>query len=96
MSTKDIHENHEPAPPLGLGSSEGLGADLACAAAAQYLAAAHPYVLQEHGAPVVSLGKRGVVRIDPPGWPRTYREQAKAFLAGWAAARSPNADVTGG
>lgn len=26
MSTKDIHENHEPAPPLGLGSSEGLGA----------------------------------------------------------------------
>jgi hypothetical protein len=25
MSTKDIHENHEPAPPLGLGSSEGLG-----------------------------------------------------------------------
>jgi hypothetical protein len=26
MSTKDIHENHKPAPPLGLGSSEGLGA----------------------------------------------------------------------
>lgn len=26
MSTKDIHEHHEPAPPLGLGSSEGLGA----------------------------------------------------------------------
>jgi hypothetical protein len=26
MSTKDIHENREPAPPLGLGSSEGLGA----------------------------------------------------------------------
>ncbi len=26
MSTKDIHESHEPAPPLGLGSSEGLGA----------------------------------------------------------------------
>ena len=26
MSTKDIHENHEPAPPLGLGSSEELGA----------------------------------------------------------------------
>jgi hypothetical protein len=25
MSTKDIHENHEPAPPLGLGLSEGLG-----------------------------------------------------------------------
>jgi hypothetical protein len=25
MSTKDIPENHEPAPPLGLGSSEGLG-----------------------------------------------------------------------
>jgi len=25
MSTKDIHENHEPATPLGLGSSEGLG-----------------------------------------------------------------------
>ena len=24
MSTKDIHESHEPAPPLGLGSSEGL------------------------------------------------------------------------
>jgi hypothetical protein len=24
MSTKDIHENHEPAPPLGLGSSERL------------------------------------------------------------------------
>ena len=22
MSTKDIHENHEPAPPLGLGSPE--------------------------------------------------------------------------
>jgi hypothetical protein len=27
MSTKDIHENHEPAPPLGLGLSEGLGPD---------------------------------------------------------------------
>jgi hypothetical protein len=26
MTTKDIPENHEPAPPLGLGSSEGLGA----------------------------------------------------------------------
>jgi hypothetical protein len=26
MSTKDIHESQEPAPPLGLGSSEGLGA----------------------------------------------------------------------
>ena len=26
MSTKDIHDDHEPAPPLGLGSSEGLGA----------------------------------------------------------------------
>ena len=25
MTTKDIPENHEPAPPLGLGSSEGLG-----------------------------------------------------------------------
>lgn len=25
MSTKDIPENHEPAPLLGLGSSEGLG-----------------------------------------------------------------------
>lgn len=25
MSTKDIHESREPAPPLGLGSSEGLG-----------------------------------------------------------------------
>jgi hypothetical protein len=25
MSTKDIHESHEPAPPLGLGLSEGLG-----------------------------------------------------------------------
>lgn len=25
MSTKDIHENQEPATPLGLGSSEGLG-----------------------------------------------------------------------
>lgn len=24
MSTKDIHENREPAPPLGLGSIEGL------------------------------------------------------------------------
>lgn len=27
MSTKDIHENNEPATPLGLGSSVGLGAD---------------------------------------------------------------------
>lgn len=30
MSTKDIHENHEPAPPLGLGSSEGLGRKIGC------------------------------------------------------------------
>jgi hypothetical protein len=28
MSTKDIHEHHEPAPPLGLGSSEGLGPEV--------------------------------------------------------------------
>ena len=25
MSTKDIPEHHKPSPPLGLGSSEGLG-----------------------------------------------------------------------